>query len=474
VAQARRRRLPSARFAPRHAGTAPVQGRLFKATDHGRGRVLPPDAFAPIQRGGGWGPFVESFLRMNSEALTKLDVSHQIRSSESGVQLILCPGGNAGAIPLRSAQTGHVAGGFLVEPRFGWPGVGRVLVSTGWAAAPEILDFPLVPGSGREVPAWILAGPVLHRFDELLRTLRRGFRTEEEILQKPRGQIVWSRYLAESLTRGHWARLPCRFPDLGRDPLLRRMVRWGLERVRYDLAAAGGSDLVARLLVAVADKLLEQLSDVPPLVPSRSQLNRLTVADNAMAVSLRRGLEALAWIVEERGLGGGREMDGLAWAAPLNSLWERYVETVMRREASVQGGIVRVGRSRETLVPLDWSDPSHRSMGHLLPDIVVTYRARVDVVDAKYKAHLAELDEHGWRAFTEDTREAHRADVHQVLAYAALFEAPEVRAILIYPLRESTWRSLHARGRDVSVAELFSGRRRVRLELRGLPFGMAA
>jgi len=29
-------------------------------------------------------------------------------------------------------------------------------------------------------------------------------------------------------------------------------------------------------------------------------------------------------------------------------------------------------------------------MGHLLPDIVVTYRDRVDVVDAKYKAHFEE------------------------------------------------------------------------------------
>jgi len=78
---------------------------------------------APIQRGGGWGPFVESFLRMNHGALTKLDVSPQIRSAEGGVQLILCPGGHAGAVPLRSAQTGHVAGGFLVEPRFGWVAV---------------------------------------------------------------------------------------------------------------------------------------------------------------------------------------------------------------------------------------------------------------------------------------------------------------------------------------------------------------
>jgi 5-methylcytosine-specific restriction endonuclease McrBC regulatory subunit McrC len=193
-----------------------------------------------------------------------------------------------------------------------------------------------------------------------------------------------------------------------------------------------------------------------------------------MEVSLRRGLEALGWIVDERGLGGGQEMDGLAWATPLDSLWEHYVEAAVRREASMRGGIVRVGRSRETLVPLDWSDPSHRSMGHLLPDIVVTYRDRIDVIDAKYKAHLAELDEQGWRRFTEDAREGHRADIHQVLAYASLFEAPDVRAILVYPLRQQTWRILRDRNRDVSVADIFSGRRRVRLELRGLPFGAAA
>jgi 5-methylcytosine-specific restriction endonuclease McrBC regulatory subunit McrC len=403
-----------------------------------------------------------------------LDVSHALRSSDTGVQLELLPGAHAGAIPLRSAQSGQVAGGFLVEPRFGWSGVGRVLVSTGWAAAPEILDFPLVPGSGREIPPWVLAGPVLQRLGELLRTLRRGFRTQEQVIQKPRGHVVWNRYVSESLIRGRWTHLPCRFPDLSADPVIRRMVRWALQRVRDELAVVGGTDFVARLLVAAADELLNQLRDVLPLVPVQSQLDRLASGDAVTEVSLRRGLEALGWIVDERGLGGGREMDGLAWDAPLDSLWECYVEAHVRREAALQGGAVRVGRSRETIVPLDWSDPGHRSIGHLLPDIVVTYRARIDVIDAKYKAHLAELDEHGWRAFTEDVREHHRADVHQILAYASLFDAPEVRAILVYPLREQTWEILHARGRDISVAELFSGRRRVRLELLGLPFGTAA
>src|SRR5262249_42388229 len=311
-----------------------------------------------------------------------------------------------------------------IEPRFGWAGVGRVLVATGWAGAPEILDFPLVPGSGREVLPWVLAGPVLHRLAELLRALRRAYHPEERVLQKPRGQIVWNRYVSESLARGRWADLPCRFPDLSVDPLLRRMVRWALQRVRQDLLVVGGTDPIARLLVLVADKLLEQLHGVLPVTPLRSQLDRLLLGDRLTNASLHLGLEALGWIVDERGLGGGREMDGLAWATPLDELWERYVEAAIRKEASLKGGIVRVGRARETIVPLNWSDPTHRSMGHLLPDIVVHYRARVDVVDAKYKAHLAELDEQGWRAFTEDARETHRADVHQILAYASLFDAP--------------------------------------------------
>ncbi len=151
-----------------------------------------------------------------------------------------------------------------------------------------------------------------------------------------------------------------------------------------------------------------------------------------------------------------------------------YVEGLVRREAALVGGSVRVGRKRETVFPLEWTDPSHRSLGHLVPDIVVVTRTAVHVVDAKYKAHMAELDEHGWQRFTEDAREAHRADIHQVLAYAALYSADEVNASLVYPLRRATFEALARRGRDRSVAHLLHGARRVRLELRGVPFGSEA
>ena len=110
-------------------------------------------------------------------------------------------------------------------------------------------------------------------------------------------------------------------------------------------------------------------------------------------------------------------------------------------------------------------------MTHLVPDIVVRRGKAVRVVDAKYKAHFAELDEQAWTKMTDEIRESHRADIHQVLAYASLYDAEEITATLVYPLRQSTWEALHARQRDRARAELFHGKRRIRLELRGLPFG---
>lgn len=448
-----------------------AQKRLYTATDHGRPVTIPSEPFAPSQRGGGWGPFAESFVRFNGSALEKLDIQPQFSAGPNGPRLHFLPGSKAGAIPLRSAYSGHVTGGFIVRPRFGWPGVGQVLAETGWQGMPEFLELPLVPGSGREVPAWVLAGPILSRLDAMLRTMKRGYRDVEKTLLHPRGRIVWDRYRNESLVQGKWAELPCRFPDLGQDLLLRRHVRWAVEKVNRDLQEFGRADPVASALAQLARRMIEALADASPLFPHGPALNRQLSSSRLLSTAHRGGLEALSWVVEERGLGGGREQDGLAWSLPLERLWEGYVEAVIRGEAANDGGQVKVGRLGETVFPVEWSDPGHRSLGHLVPDIVVLRGHSVQIVDAKYKAHLAELDETGWHQFAEDTRESHRADVHQILAYASLYEAEDITATLAYPLRKSTWEYLRKRRRDISRADLLHGGRCIHLQLRGLPFG---
>lgn len=458
-AQARRVRLTS------------HQKSLITATDHGHPVKIDAALFAPAKRDPGWGPFLETFLRINSTALKTLEIEPEITGSSDGAVLRLRPGGRAGAIPLLAPASGKVAGGLVVSPRFGWSGVGHILGEIGWHAGPQFTELPLVPGSGREVPPWVLAGPVLARLEQLLKSLRRGYQDLETETRKPRGRILWDRYVKTSLAHGQWDKVPCRFPDLELDPVLRREVRWVLEKVHRELGVAGGTDSIASSLAALAVRLINQLSDVSPVYPRLGELDRRLSSDKMISENIKRGLQAMSWIVHERGLGGGREQDGLAWSLPLERLWEQYVEAQVRIDAKLTGATVRSGRLRETVFPIEWSDPVHRSLGHLHPDLIVTRGSHVEVIDAKYKAHLAELDEAGWHNFEAQAKEAHRADVHQALAYAALFNAKSVTATLIYPLRHSTYAALKQRGRTVSKASLRYGGRDITLQLKGLPFG---
>lgn len=469
---ARRKVSSRQRGVPWRPSLAPEGKRLYHATDHGSPVRLRQVDFGPASRSGGWGTFAESFLRLNQRALAALDVSAHLVASSPEPTIELIPGSRTGAIPIRSAQTGHIAAGLIVLPRFGWSGIGQVMTETGWSAAPEFLDLPLVPGSAREVPPWVLAGPVLARLAELLRNLGRGYEVKDDVRTAPRGRILWDRYVSESLDTGQWHRLPCRFPDLTADPFLRRAVRWAVERVRSELTGVGGKDAIARDLSEFARLLLLTLLDVPPVEPRSEDLQRrlLRVMPNANPHA-RKGIEALGWVVDERGLGGGRELDGLAWQLPLEELWERYVEAVVRQEVAKEGGEVLVGRLGQTTIPIHWSEPGLKSLGHMVPDIVVRRGQSVRIIDAKYKAHLADIDEVGWRTASEQLKEAHRADFYQVLAYASVFDASEVTASLVYPLRRRTWESLATQGRDRWQAELFAKGRVIRMELRGLPFG---
>jgi hypothetical protein len=452
--------------------TLPQQGKLYRAGDNGPGVEVDPSVFGGSSEEG-WGRAYESFRRLNDDAFAALGVVPRFESVTRGPVLTLWPGGRVGAIPLRSGTSGHVVAGYVVRPRFGWSGVGSILSETGWHSAPNILSMPLVPGSGREVPPWVLAGPVIARLRALLEQLKRGFDFKENTTQAPRGTIEWRQYLNTSLPTGRWHHVPCRYPDLSTDPILRGAIRWTLERVLEELGLVGGADRVALGLRTDAIRLLEQLSDVARVYPRAELIGRMSGGDPLLAQTVRSGLEAIGWVRDERGLGGGRQMDGLAWSLPLDQLWEDHVAARVHEQVRQEGGVLRLGRRGETVIPLHWSDPTHRSLGHLVPDMVVTRPASVWIVDAKYKAHFAELDEAGWRQMADEIRERHRADVHQVLAYSALFDVPEVTATLAYPLRRDTWESLHARGLDRTVADIYSSSRHVRLELWGMPFSQS-
>jgi hypothetical protein len=464
---------PAARRDRRQTPKAPAIRPLYSGVDHGHPIALSSDVLLHGSRDG-WSGLADRFQNLNRTALEALDVQLRLDANLTGSRLHVIPGGRAGAVPLRSPITGEVAAGLLIKPRFGWSGVGQILHETGWHAAPDVLEMPVVPGSVSEVPPWVLAGPVLSRLADLLRDLKRGYEFVDDTRSQPKGTIRWAEYATRHVPRGDLHHLPCRYPDLGIDPEIVRAVRWTLEHLHSELARVGGRDRIATTLVQLALHLMEQVKHVRSERPRPETLHQILVTNPYLADAIRRGLQAIGWIVEERGLGGTDTSDGLAWSLPLEVLWEHYVESHYRSESRMTGATIRVGRLGETTFAIRWKQAFQRSLSQLVPDLVLQHGRDIHMVDAKYKAHFTELDEHGWREFQDDERSAHRSDVHQVLAYAALFDAEHVTATLVYPLRRDTYLALADRGQDRSIATVYHGNREVSLELRGLPFGRAA
>jgi hypothetical protein len=77
--------------------------------------------------------------------------------------------------------------------------------------------------------------------------------------------------------------------------------------------------LPGRFLLRRADELLVAIGPGTALRPG------LQPAMPAASEWLREALEAMAWAAEERGLGGARSLDGLAWDLFIDSVWEAWI-----------------------------------------------------------------------------------------------------------------------------------------------------
>lgn len=447
---------------------------LICLRDHSTSRRLTADLFGVEGRDRSWNLHAFSFIGANQAHLDAIDVDAVFVSSPDQIDLKLKPGGSIGAVPLRSPTTQKIAAGLVVQPRFGWNGIGLMLHRVGWSASPQLLTLPLVPGSAKEVPPWVLAGPILHRFRQLLDEITRGFRMHDEVRQNPRGQILWQRYLNEQIVKGDYHQLPCRFPELGPDLQLRGFLRWGTERIRISLADHTGDDIFASRLAGEAAQLLHELRDAKPVAPAKSTLARFLHSVGVSSATLVRGLEALGWIADERGLGGAAVTDGLSWAMPMHALFERWVEQLVRTWAHGFGGTVRTGRTHETLVPVHWNRAGGRSLSSLIPDLVVQVGRRAWILDAKYKGHLEEVDDQHWAALADEMQAEHRHDLHQVLAYASTVDADHITTVLVYPLRRGTWERQSQQGLSVLRADIPGSGRHVDIALVGLPVELGA
>jgi 5-methylcytosine-specific restriction endonuclease McrBC regulatory subunit McrC len=386
----------------------------------------------------------------------------------SDVLLNLESRGAIGAVPLRSPLTARHELGLVVQPRFPWKGIGPMLAEMGWLVSPSPLKLPLLRRSERRVPLWVLSFMVLARLKALLDRLDRRFEITKETRSAPKGRIEWTEYATRQMPRGDFLSVPCTFPDLRDDLHLKGVIRFAIEKQLRSLQTQSEQGAFIHRLIALAESLLLRVRGITTRRPAMGEIQTWLRRPLRTDVFID-GLQAVDWTVEERGLAGLSDLEGIPWTMPMEQFFEAWVETIFRNVAHKTGGVLKIGRRRETVSPLSWDPPYVGSQRSLVPDLILELEDAAVIVDAKYKRHWEELQDGGWRGQTDELREQHRADLLQVLAYANLVSSKNVICCLVYPCSETTWESLAKRGRLFHQAELPHRGRQIRVWLTAVP-----
>jgi hypothetical protein len=408
------------------------------------------------------------FINGNRGLLADYGITIESKFDGSSVYLSFKTNNCIGALPLLSPTSGKPDYGLIIKPRFDWSGLGPMLSLMGWKIVPTPLKLPLIPGTERKIPSWVLASITLHRIKSILDNLNRTFNYTEIDLQAPKGNVNWNLYAFNRLPLMKFLEIPCKFPDLNDNEALKSAIHYTLRIIMASLETQRTAGIYVLKLIELCQTLLSKVNRSLPRQPTALTLqhwNSLPIRTEVF----REGLQAIEWTIEDRGLAGLSNLQGLPWIMQMEVFFEAWVETFAGLIIRKIGGQLKTGRKRETITPISWEPSFMGSQKYLLPDVIIERENDLIILDAKYKKHWEELTFNNWSKVEDEIKEKHREDLLQILAYSTTTDKKNITSCLIYPCKESVWDSMLKRDRVYHKASIHAGNRKINLVLAAIP-----
>lgn len=412
---------------------------------------------------------INQFIQHNASNLKKLGVALEPNFEGEVLSIKVNSGIKVGAIPLISPITYKQDFNLIVRPRFGWNGIGPAMLLTGLRVMPKILPLPQLSISEKKIPPWLLSTVILSRVEGLLKENERNFEFKHQNLSAPKGQVNWSKYITQRVSKGNFLSIPCKFPELGENKDLLSVIHHILKIQKASLESQREIGIYVLRMIEYCDSLINVVSHVPPMKPSKNFLKNFN-ASLFNSEALSKGLEAIEWTIDEKGLAGIGDLSGLPWSMSMESLFEAYIEAICAKVASKKGGNLTSGRNRETIKPIEWDPPYVGSQKYLLPDVIIEQSNETIIIDAKYKNHWEDLNWKTWNQLEEEIQNRHRQDLFQVLSYAVTRSNENITCCLVYPCSMQTYRSLEERERLFHKASINRDSASLNVILTAIPF----
>jgi hypothetical protein len=364
---------------------------------------------------------LQKFIDYNRNNFDFLEVSPIIEGSGKSVSLSFRSDRFIGAIPLRSPDTGKQIGDFVVKPRY----TSATDQFSEYVEIINILESEILPEFKHSIPLLSqnnIRPPLYLEGIKFVKLLEKAviikwnkFQTVKAIHKYPKSQVDWKEYVEKEFDPAERLLFPCHNNVLSR-------FHSEFFELKYIYSIAKG----------------EITSFKTPLNIKYQYRNVLTYLDNALYEFPEKQTNDLKIhlsdpILIKRLKEQGNKIlkrnfeEVTSWRIDFSLLFEKYVQFLFK-QVSLEIGAIQLNnykiRRSSHFSPL-WS------LNYLEPDIMLMKSNLDIVIDAKYKSHLFNLI-----STTEELKEEHRKDVHQLLAYTSFTKNTNKVGILCYPYSE--------------------------------------
>jgi len=362
--------------------------------------------------------YLQKFNDYNKDFFDFLQVSPKIEGSGKEVSLSFKSGRFIGAIPLRSPDTGKQIGDFVVKPRYTsaedqFSGYIEIVTQLEAEIVPEFkYSIPLLSQNTMKPPLYLEAIKFVNLLEKAVKIKWNKFQTVKRIYKYPKPQVNWKDYVEKEFDPTERLLFPCHASILSK-----------FHSEFFEL----------KYVYSIAKR--EIISFNTPLNIKHQYRDLLTHLDNTLYEFPEKSIKELKIhfsdpvIIKNLKFQGNKILkrnfeEITAWRIDFSLLFEKYVQFVFN-QVSLEIGAIQLNNykiKRTSYINPPWS------LNYLEPDIILIKSNMDIVVDVKYKSHLFNL-----QSTTEDLKEEHRKDLHQLLAYTAFTKNKNKIAILCYP-----------------------------------------
>ena len=364
---------------------------------------------------------VQTFLLRNADVLRFLDIQANGEYQENGQYcLSLSTSKYVGCVPLLSPK-GLPTGNLIVTGRFG-EDVSELLSVIGDFIRPEFHEkYELKDGSYINRPLYFECQGFIDLYIEAKKLKWRKFNNQEKIQTLPKSSTNWVKYALRSYNPDNTLRYPNRNNELIKDH------REWLE-LNY-------------VLDLCIEEIMSTRTPIRSRMPYMGKISSLigTYDKNSLPyVDELKIHMADPNVIKELKEVGNRILQAKssvqrAWRLDFSEFFERYVQYIMQEVARTKGA-----RSLNNTKYSVYGNKPGWVLRYIEPDVLLEKNEIQYIVDAKYKAHMYQIN-----GSSEELKDTFRHDFHQVLAYSSFGGARHKNVILAYPSSTYVCRELN-------------------------------